>query len=216
MISTRTFKIFTAFIAFTAVTACKKDPIQYTFEGAVTESVNHAALNDVYVKISQRIYNGSVASAYYNTAGTYTTGSDGRYEIIFAREKVFEFKAEMTKAGYFGFEKVISSADVSTDENEVINTTLEPISWITFHLENFAGLTEDELAMIHFNFRTGCTGCTTNSYYYYNGIVDTTFTIKTTGGIYTRYSYKNPDATYFINDSVYATPFDTAFVEIIY
>jgi hypothetical protein len=216
MIFYRPRTLFLMAAGFMLVTACKKDPIQYTFEGTVTESVNGNALNDVLVKISQRVYNGSVASAFFNNAGSKTTSSDGKYEITFDREKVFEFKVDMTKSGYFDMEQIIGSADVSTEENKVVNYEMEPKSWLTLHLQNVGGMTSDEFAMIHYNFRTGCAGCTSNTFFYYNGIVDTTFTIMSTGGVYATYSYKNPGATIYQQDSVYMIPFDTAFVEIQY
>ena len=68
MIFYRTLKLSPLVAGLLLVTGCKKDPIQYTFEGTVTESVNQAALNDVYVAISQRIYNGTVASAFFNAS----------------------------------------------------------------------------------------------------------------------------------------------------
>src|SRR5687768_185881 len=105
MIFYRIFKLLPVVAALLLVTSCKKDPIQYTFSGTVTESVNHATLGDVYVAISQRIYDGTVASSFFNAAGNASTASDGTYEISFDREKVFEFKVEMSKPGYFDVEQ---------------------------------------------------------------------------------------------------------------
>jgi hypothetical protein len=205
------------FIAFScSLISCKKDPIQYTFAGTVMESVDGNPLMSVNVGVSQRVYEGNVASSFFNSAGLATSGSDGSWEMTFDREKVFEFKVSMTKSGYFDSEQIISSGDVAVDETKIINETLEPKSWIKFHLVNMSGMSTDLFTMIHYNFRTGCTGCTTNDYYYYEGSVDTTFSILTTGGVYTKYSYKNPGAATYIQDSVYTTPFDTVAVNINY
>lgn len=198
------------------LSACKKDPIQYTFAGNVTESVNGSALSSVNVAISQRVYEGNIASSFFNTAGLATSGSDGYWEMTFDREKVFEFKIAMTKSGYFDSEQIISSGDVLVDETKIINETLEPKSWVKFHFVNMSGLSTDLFTMIHYNFKTGCTGCSTNDFHYYEGVVDSTFSVVTTGGIYTRYSYKNPGAAIYIQDSIYTTPFDTVEVNINY
>lgn len=204
-------------VAFScSLISCKKDPIQYTFAGTVSESVNGTALTSVNVDISQRVYEGNVASSFFNSAGLATSGNDGYWEMTFDREKVFEFKVSMTKSGYFDSEQIISSGDVAVDETKIINETLEPKSWIKFHLVNMSGMSTDLFTMIHYNFRTGCTGCTTNEYFYYEGNIDSTFTVLTTGGIYTRYSYKNPGAALYLQDSVYTTPFDTVEVNINY
>jgi hypothetical protein len=204
-------------VAFScSLISCKKDPIQYTFAGTVNESVNGTALTTVNVDISQRVYEGNVASSFFNSAGLATSGSDGYWEMTFDREKVFEFKVSMTKSGYFDSEQIISSGDVAVDETKIINETLEPKSWIKFHLVNLSGMSTDLFTMIHYNFKTGCNGCTTNDYFYYEGNVDSTFNVLTTGGIYTRYSYKNPGAAIYFQDSVYTTPFDTVEVNINY
>lgn len=204
-------------IAVLYFNSCKKnDPIQYTFGGIVTESVNHSALEGVSVTISQRVYNDNVASSFFNTAGTATTSGDGTYEISFDREKVIEFKIRMMKSGYFSSESIISSSEVSTDETKIVNEELEPQAWIKVHLKNIGGVSTDIFTMIHYNFRENCDGCSTNDYHYFEGIVDSTFTITTTGGFYTKFSYKNPGAASYIQDSVYTTPFDTVEVNINY
>lgn len=196
--------------------SCKKDPIQYTFAGIVTESNTGIALANANVSVSQRIYEGNVASNFFNSAGLATTGSDGRWEVSFDREKVFEFKLTTNKSGYFESEQIISSGDVLVDETKMVNTILEPKSWIKFHLVNVSGFPTDVFTMIHYNFKTGCSGCTTNDYHYYEGIVDSTFSVTTTGGVYTKFSYKNPGAALYIQDSVFTTPFDTVQVNINY
>ncbi|MBK7129371.1 MAG: hypothetical protein IPM74_07335 [Crocinitomicaceae bacterium] len=199
-----------------SATSCKKDPIQYTFSGTVTESANGNALSNVAVEVLQRTYNGSVASAYFNSAASTTTASDGTWEVSFDREKVFEFKIEIVEDGYFELSEIISSSDVSTDETEVVNYALEPKSWLSFHLKNFGGLPTDEFTMIYYNFREGCDGCSTNDYHYFIGEVDTTFQILTTGGVYAKYAYKNPGGVVYITDSVYMPPLDTVGVTINY
>lgn len=196
--------------------ACKKEPIQYIFKGVVTESASGGALSGADVSVTQRTYNGSVASSYFVAGGEAVSSSSGSYEISFDREKVFEFKVEMLKSGYFDYEEIIGSAYVSTENPNVVDHEMEPKSWITFHLKNIGGMDTDEFSMIHYNFRTGCMGCTTNTFFTYTGQVDSTFTILTTGGVYTKYAYKNPGFSVYNQDSVYTTPFDTVFVNINY
>jgi hypothetical protein len=196
--------------------SCKKETIQYVFEGAVTESVNNAALGGVDVTVSQRVYDGNVASSFFNAAGSSTTTADGAYHVNFDREKVVEFKIELSKDGYFDQEEIIVSGEVVPEDPNIYNYTMEPMAWIRFNLVNFGGLTSDDFTMIRYNFREGCSGCTTNGYFHYYGQVDSTFTFTTTGGIYTRYSYLNPGASLYNNDSIYTTPFDTVDVNINY
>lgn len=202
--------------AILILSSCKKDPIQYTFEGKISESVDNIGLQGANVQISQRVYDGNVASSLFSTAALATTGSDGTYKVSFNREKVVEFKFKISKTGYFTEEFLMSSSEVSTENSNVVNETLDAESWIKFDLTNFSGFPEDVFTMIYFNFREGCSGCTTNDYHYFNGTIDTIFTIKTTAGVYTRYNYKNPGAATYISDSVYTVPFDTVNVVINY
>lgn len=203
-------------VTITLLNSCKKEPIQYTFAGTVTESTNGNTLAGVNVAISQRVYEGNVASSFFNSAGLATTGSDGYWEMTFDREKVFEFRITTSKSGYFESEKIMSSAEVAVDETKIINEVMEPKSWVKFHLVNVSGLSTDIFTMIHYNFKTDCSGCTTNDYHYYEGVVDSTFNIITTGGVYTKYSYKNPGSSIYTQDSVFTTPFDTVQVNINY
>lgn len=196
--------------------SCKKEPIQYTFGGTVTESPNHNALSNVLVKVEQRVYNGNVAASIFSSGGQSSTDALGNFEISFEREKVVEFKISFSKAGYFTEDYLINSGDVKTDETKIMNAELDPESYIKFHLNNLSGMTTDIFTMIHYNFKTDCDGCSTNDFHYYEGIVDTTFIIKTNGNIYTKYSYKNPGGAVFIQDSVFTIPFDTVDVNINY
>ena len=194
--------------------SCKKETIQFTFEGTVTESVNSAGLSGITVGVWQKTYDGNVASTFFNIAGSTTTDAAGFYSISFEREKVVEFKIALSKTGYFDIESIIPSGDISPDETYVKDFEMTPKSWVTFNLYNVAGSASDEFTMIHYNFREGCVGCTTNEYYYYTGLVDSTFTYTTTGGVYTKYAYKNPGAAIYNQDSVYTPLFDTVVVDI--
>ena len=204
------------FLSVAGLNSCKKKTIQYTFQGNVTEAANNSALSGTLVEVSQRTYNGTVASTNFSAAANTMSDASGYYELSFDREKVFEFKVVGTKDGYFDFEQIIGSADVSTAEPKVIDFSLDARSWVTFHITNLGGVSSDQFTMIHYNFRTDCDGCTTNDFYYYDGIVDSTFTYQSTGGVYARYSYKNPGGSVYYQDSVYMTPFDTAYVTINY
>jgi len=196
--------------------SCEKDPIQYTFQGSITESVNMTSLSGVNVDISQKTYQNNVASAFFINAGSATTDANGYYEISFNREKVVEIKIDLVKSGYFDEEIILASSQLTTEVPNITDKTMEPKSWVTFHIKNLGGLTTDEFTVVHYNFREGCAGCTTNEYFYYSGIVDSTFTYTTTGGKYANYSYKTPTGSTYIQDSVYTTLFDTAFVDLNY
>ena len=208
--------IFSLFCATLLISSCKKDTITYTFEGYVFSNLNSASLSEVTVNIGQKTFDGTVASATFANDGNSSTNSSGYYEITFAREKVVEFKVDFSKNNYFDVSIEISSSEVSTEEPKIVDQTMDAKAWVNFKLKNIGGMTTDEFVLVKYNFREGCQNCATNGYSYFDGIVDSNFTNITTAGVFTKYSYKAPGSSVYIQDSVFATPFDTSFVTINY
>lgn len=196
--------------------SCKKGPIQYTFKGTITESVSNSALSDVKVSVYQKVFNNAVSNTNFDKIADLNTNSSGQYEVIFDREKVVEFKLTANKDGYFEQQEIISSSDVSTENENEFNYTLEPISWVTFDIYNQNPESWDKLTLILQNFRKDCEGCATEEYYYFDGNVDTEVTFKTTGGQYAKFIYIDDFSGQSKWDSVFATPFETVIYDLKY
>ena len=203
-------------VLFTGLGSCKKKDLTYSFKGTVIESASGAGLSDVSVKLYQVLFDQSSANSNFQLAGEVSTDGSGNYEIVIDRQKALQFKVAFRKNGFFTEEVVISSSDVSTEEAKEVNQYMDAESWIVFDIYNASPDISDQLTLVKYNFREGCLGCTTNDYAYFYGPVDTTITIHTTAGIYTRFTYKDEVSSLITEDSVLTVPFDTVFYSINY
>src|SRR5690606_12218161 len=157
--------------------SCKKDPIQYTIEGTVLDQSTQNSISGAKVTVFQKPFNNAVTTNSFIEVGTTQTNSAGFYSVTFDREKVTEFKVEIEKEGYFDIILNIGSADVTSDHNNVFNANMDGISWAKFTIQNtFPSAISDNLTLIFYSYRTGCNGCISADYNYFEGIIDTTIT----------------------------------------
>lgn len=199
------------FMVFASIVpiSCKKKNITYSFEGKITESVSGNPVSDVYVNVSQKIVNNGTTADGYTMAGSATTDANGNYSIVFDREKVTEFELKFRKDNFFPIDEIISSADITTGDVNVINKSFEPQSWVRFELFNSFPEDSDLLKLVTHNFREGCEGCVENTTTSFFGSLDTVMIIPTTAGQYVRFTLINSTGGFSITDSIYTTPFQT-------
>lgn len=196
--------------------SCNKDPIQYSFEGKITESVGGSNLAGVTITIYQIPFNSSVTSNNFELAASTITDSEGNYAMSFEREKVTEFKINLMKEGYYKRDINISSGDISSENTNILNYEMEPESWISFKIKNlFPADASDNLNLLLLNYREGCEQCATGDYYSFEGITDTTVVFSSTAGQYFNFTYIEVGAS-SASDSLFMTPYDTVNYEINY
>jgi hypothetical protein len=189
-------------------TSCKKEPIQYDFDGVIKNSVTNNGIAGVDITISQKIVKNGSTSNTYSFAGATATDASGAFEISFEREMVTEFLLEFEKEDYFTLELIESSSNVSTGEINTYNELLEPKAWVTFNIKNFLPDEGDHFRLIMHSFKEGCLECATATTLNLFGAVDTSITYATTAGEYARFTYI--DVTYSDTnvDSIYMVPFE--------
>lgn len=196
--------------------SCKKDPIQYKFSGNISENTASAPLSGVSVVLQQLEVSNTVTTTIYTDAASSITDAAGYYEFSFERKKVSEFKMKLKKEGYFNKEINISAADISSENENVLNYEMEAKTTVVFDIEN-TGLSDpgDEFLLILYNYRLGCQNCASMDYNYFFGVVDTNFLLTTTSGSYFKFTHSQVGVNSF-TDSVYLTPFDTINYSINY
>ncbi|MBD3635864.1 MAG: hypothetical protein HUJ25_00870 [Crocinitomicaceae bacterium] len=199
------------------IVSCKKDTIQYSFEGTVTDNTSGSGLSGATVKVYQKPFNNSVSSNTFELVGTDNTDANGHYTVIFDREKVTEFKILITKEGYFNYEMIVGSADVSSENTNVFNANMDGKSWAQFTIKNVVPADPgDDLTLIFYEYRKGCNGCIASDYNYFSGVVDTTITYANTAAQYLKFTYIDVSGGQSTTDSIYMTPNDTIFYSITY
>ena len=196
-------------LAIIIPTSCKKDPIEYTFKGHLTDLQSGNNVEGVAVKISQIVFNSTSTNSNYSTVANLSSDLNGDYSATFLREKVSDFKIELSKTGYFYHESIINPSDVSTENENIFDYVMEPKAWIKFQFVNLAPQNFDELTLILQNFKLGCSECIPNDYLYFSGAVDTTLLFTTTAGAYAKFIYIDEWTSNSTTDSIYMIPFDT-------
>lgn len=196
--------------------ACNKGPIQYTFEGKITESVSHSACSGAEIKLYQKLIVNGAASESFSFAASTVTDNAGTFTIAIDRDKVTAFKLTITKANYFPISIEKSSSVISTENPNQFNEELDPISWVSFQIKNSFPTDSDHFKLITQTFREDCDGCATNGAFDFYGPLDTTITYATTGGEYVKFIYINVSAGSSTFDSIYTTPFETIIYPIFY
>ncbi len=207
-----TLLVITSFVPV----SCNKGPIQYTFEGIITESVSKSALDGVEIRLYQKLVNNGVASNSFELATSTTSDGGGNYLMAIDREKVTSFRIEFEKTNYFPLEIEVSSADITTEDPNEFSQELEAISWVTFQLKNNFPSDDDHFKLITQTFREDCEGCAVNAVLDFYGPLDTSFTYATTAGEYVKFIYVNVTAASSTFDSIYTTPFETIVYPIVY
>jgi len=198
------------------LSSCNKDPIQYTFEGTITEDQTGGPLEGATVSIYQKPFNNSVTTNNFDLAASAVTDANGYYTMTFDREKVTEFKVNIERDNYYKADLVLSSGDISSENNNTIDYEMAAESWIKFNIYNSIPAAEnDQLNLLLINYKEGCEECATADTYGFGGIVDTSVKFASTAGQYftfTHIAVGESSGT----DSVYMTPFDTLFYSINY
>ena len=196
--------------------SCEKDPIQYTFEGTITEDQAGSALSGAEVTIYQKPFNNSLTTDNFVIGGTSISDASGNYSITFDREKITEFKINITKDNYFKKDIILNSGEISSENINVHDYEMEAESWVKFNISNsFPSNAADELQLLLSNYREGCEECAEYDSYSFPGITDTSVKFASTAGKYFNFvAISLGESSIF--DSVYMTPFDTSFYSINY
>lgn len=207
-------RFFIAFLVLSMV-SCKKDAIQYTIEGTVIDHSTQLPVSGAKVTVSQKPFNNAVTTSTFIDVGTTQTNSAGFYSVTFDREKVTEFQVEIEKEGYFDVILNIGSAEVTSDHNNVFNASMDGMSWAKISIQNaFPNTTSDNLTLIFYSYRTGCEGCISADYNYFEGIIDTTVTYTNTAGNYLKFTFA--DGLSSTTDSLLMPMNDTVSYSITY
>ncbi|MEX1003250.1 MAG: hypothetical protein WDZ35_14115 [Crocinitomicaceae bacterium] len=208
-----TFLIAVALFLF----SCKKETIQYTFEGVITEYINHSPLQGVRVRAYQLPFNNSLISSNFELMAETNTLSDGSYHLNFDREKATEFKVDLQKSGYFDVTIPLSSSAVSSEDVNIVNYEMEAKSWLRFDLLNQSpSSSSDELKLIFYTYKKDCKQCIEKDFNYFYGEVDTTLKFVTAAGGYFKFTYSDVASGQSFTDSLYLHPFDTSSYSINY
>ena len=192
------------------VLSCKKDQIQYTVIGTVTNTVTNAAVNQVKLTFYQTEVNNNTLNPNFIYIGTTTTNSNGDYSFSFDRKNIDKFKILVEHSEYYVNETIYSAALLSTEDDVDFSYDLESKSWIEVRLKNTFVQNGEVLNFYKYNVKEGCEACCVigNLAVPYT-IPDTTYVCNVIGDTYFKYTYGETIANTSTTDSVLCTQFDT-------
>lgn len=164
-------------------TACKKDPIDFTLTGTISNSTLGGKLDGATITISQVPISGGTSKQ----LGSAVVGSDGKYSFTFLRDKVEKYVVTITKDNYFSIQEDIPFSAFSPEKDLVKDYTTTAKAWVKLHFVNQDPLDTDELTFRKQQGKVGCPECCTTEDHVLIGYVDTTIICPNDGN--TTYSF---------------------------
>ncbi|WP_343786697.1 hypothetical protein [Wandonia haliotis] len=199
---------FVAFlILFSLFSSCKKDVIEFTIEGTISDSSLGGGLQSGTIKLFKIPAGGGLP----DLVTSVTSDATGKYSITFQRDKSEEYRIVFEKSDYFSEEFTIYFSQLSTNEAYVHNFSVEARSEIKWIIRNVNPQnTADQVTIQKLNGRTDCEDCCPITSYEYTGSVyNDTLSCAVAGNKYVRFYIVNL-ATEIHLDSVLCPSFGVA------
>lgn len=193
--------------------SCQKDELDFVIKGTVTDASFSGPAQGVNVKL----YSFALGSALGEYEGSATTDAQGNYNFVLERDKYEKVQLVLEKTNYFEIINDISFSNLSSEDDNVINFSMEAMSWTRFVIHNQQpAVAQDEFKLFKNSGKTDCPECCSNGYSYYYGAVDTVIYCANNANQYMSFFYWVNGNEQNGNDSVYNTPFDTTTYEFFY
>jgi hypothetical protein len=197
--------------------SCKKDQIQFTVNGTVSNEITKAAINQVKLSFYQTEVNNNALNPNFIFLGTTTTKANGEYSFTFDRKNIDKFKIIVEHDEFYNIETVYSSALLSTVDENNFSFDLESKAWIKVRLKNSFVENNELLNFYKHNVKEECEECCVKGNLAVpHTIPDTTFVCNVVGDTYFKYTYGESTANTSTTDSVLCTQFDTTSIFIQY
>ena len=192
--------------------ACKKGELAFVLEGNVEDATLGSSLSGANVSI----YTFSSGSSIGVLAKTITTNSQGDYSYELVRDRYDKIEISVHKENYFSFLDIIPFDDLTTEESNKFDYSLNAKSWTRFVIINQQPNQSDEFKLLKESGKENCDECCPNSFSYYYGAVDTVvYCPNNANSTMKFYFWVNGNQANGV-DSVYNTAFDTITREFIY
>ncbi len=206
-------KIALLFLIFTLIFSCKKNNLEFTLNGTISDATFSGGLTGATITLTQVPIGGSTPKV----IGTATLGSDGGYSFTFAREKVEKYVLTVDKANYFSINENISFSDFSTESALVRNYSTTAKAWVKLVFTNVAPATiGDGLTFNKQEGKVGCSECCPLETHTLVGIVDTTFYCVNDANTTYSYFFNVINTTTQGIESIVTTAFDTVTITKTY
>lgn len=193
--------------------SCKKDELNFIIKGTVSD----ASLSGPSQGVNVKLYSFPIGSALGVYENAVTTDAQGNYFFELDRDKYEKIQLVLEKNNYFEIIEDISFSNLTSDDDNIINFSMEAMSWTKFVIHNQQpSSAQDEFKLFKNSGKTDCVECCNNGYSYYYGAVDTVIYCANNANQYMSFFYWVNGNEMNGNDSIYNTPFDTTTYEFLY
>ncbi len=193
--------------------ACKKNDIDFTLKGTITDATFSGGLTGATVTLTQVPIGGSTPKV----IGSATLGNDGNYSFTFPREKVEKYVITVEKNNYFSINQDISFSDFSTEDALERSYSTTAKSWVKLVFTNVAPATiGDGLTFNKQEGKVGCSECCPQETHTLIGIVDTTFICVNDANTTYSYFFNVVNTAIQGIESITTVPFDTVTITKTY
>jgi len=203
----RTFEFMRTFVfAFCVlfILGCKKDGIEFTIEGTVTDK----SFNSFQTGGTLKLYKVAAGGGDNTLVKSVSPDSYGKYSLTFERDKSEKYIINFSRDGYFDESKTVFFSELSTNEPFKLDFITEAVSKINWLVKNVTPFSEnDQVTIQKLSGRTDCPTCCVNTSYEYSGAnVDDTLSCTTNANTYVRFYIVNLSQVVIL-DSVYCPAF---------
>jgi hypothetical protein len=195
------------------VFSCKKDAIDFTLKGTISNATFGGGLEGATITLTQIPIGGSTPKV----IGSSILSSDGTYSYTFPRKKVEKYILTVEKTNYFSINQDISFSDFSTETPLERSYSTTAKSWVKLVFTNVAPATiGDGLTFNKQEGKVGCSECCPQETHNLVGIVDTTFYCVNDANTTYSYFYNVVNTTNQGIESITTIPFDTVTITKTY
>jgi hypothetical protein len=149
------------------VFACQKKSVNYKIEGTVTDQSFSQPLSGATVQLYQVPAGTSGGS---EILATTTTGSDGKYQFEFKREKIEKYTVKISKLNYFTATKDFTQEDLTPEKTNAFSHATTAKAWVKLHFVNTDA--DTDLKYIRQQGKQNCEECCASSEQFLYGAVD--------------------------------------------
>lgn len=190
--------------------SCKKEDINFTLTGKITDSTFGTGLAGATLTLKQIPIGGGTQQV----IGSTTLGTNGSYSFTFPREKVSKYILTVSKDNYFSIYKEITFSEFSPEEDLVKNYSTTAMAWVKIRIVNSAPASMTD--SFRFNKQEGkndCPECCPQVEHILTGLVDTTFICPTDANTTFSIFYQVPNTTIQGIESIQSVAFDTVTIQ---
>lgn len=202
------------------ISSCKKHKNIITINGHIYDPYSGLYVSSADVTISSCTINSGFYNSNYTDIATTSTDANGAFSFEFEQEKSSGYRFYIYKDHYFDNTIDIPESNIQPENIYAPTFEIYPSAYIKLHVKNNSPYDDNDFIAYSYDVgNAGCIDCCTNTVLKgYGKTYDSTYKCKTFGSkdvlINWHVTKWSIDMAY--SDTVYCTPFDTTYYEILY